>query len=139
MTNNAKKSVIAENEAIIKESFKNVSDDKLKANLKDVNIESLLKQSTGERGKNVWKQTFKDKYSHKGTTARNKIRKEQSKLSANLVTAVYNSDNIEKHSKLLMDFYKDGLIDLNIFSSREQSGQEFKIISSAHKILKDKE
>jgi len=119
----------------IADSKKIVSDDELRKNLSDVNVENLIKKSA--KGRSIWKNEFKLKYAEDEKKARRKIRSAQFELSKAMLHSIItkqSNDVVKECAVRLNKFYSDGLVEYSIFSnvSENESPEKFKIVHSAY-------
>jgi len=130
------KNQISESEKIVKDNFKNISDDDLQKDLSDFNIENLIQKSA--KGRSIWKIEFKKSFADSEKKARRLIRKTQLNLSKKLIADILTKQDFNQSAKNLQKFYNDGLIDFSVFSnvSENENPENYKTIHRAYDKMK---
>jgi hypothetical protein len=111
----------------------------LKAELKGLNVETLVSKSIKNRV--IWKADFKTKFSDNEKTARRKIRNEQMRLSKALshnVLTDQSDESIKESANSLFKFYTDGLSDFAVYTniSITESPEKRDIVDKAYNTMK---
>ena len=119
---------------VINDNFKVVSDDKLLNELNNINIDSLMQSTVNNRS--LWKLS-EDKDNHK--TERRQLRKEQLNLSKYFLLQLKekNAEEIKKSKEALLNFSNKNLIDIKNYSnvSKKENAEVRSILDLAYNYL----
>lgn len=128
-----------ETKKVIKDNFKNVSDEELMKDLSNLNVENLISKTA--KGRSIWKAEFKNKFSDNEKTARRKIRNEQLRLSKRLLHSIITKEVKEvttQKANELHKFYAEGLQDFSVYSnvSEKENKEKYDILNKSYAKMK---